>query len=247
MVKTCRHSALCATCCQLLTDDKMWLGICVFPKQKQCALWKWTQQSFPNIVNLSLKSTLKWKVWEMCGGCGVVATQCVHSLLCWSATSFLLFFHHSLYLWMKAWAEWSTCGSSRDRNEWMNEWVGTHTCTHRCLSIQTHTGTWKINLTLTPHPPFMTTTVTYYYCSVALLPLLLLLVSNTATITTIIMSTGAAVTTSTTAYCWYTLLKSKLTLLIWRLLYVTVSDQDFTLVFHIFSFHLCYAILLVFD
>lgn len=186
------HSVFSATCCQLLTDDKMWVRICVFPKQKQCALWKWTQQSLPNIVNLSLKSTLKWKVWEMCGGCGVVATQCIHSLLCWSATSFLLFFHHSLYLWMKDWAEWSTCSSSRDRNEWlnecMNEWVGTHTCTHRCLENQpdshTYTHTFHDN-----------------YCSLALLPLLLILVSNTAT-TSSIMSTGAAVTTSTTAYSW---------------------------------------------
>lgn len=103
--------------------QKVGLDLCLAETETTFAVWKWTRQWFPNIVKLSPWSTLKWKVWETSGGRGVVATQCVHSSLGWSVTSFLLFFST---VWIYEWS-WM----KHLQQQW-GEWISghTHTCTH---------------------------------------------------------------------------------------------------------------------
>lgn len=97
--------------------------------------------------------------WMWCSG-----TQCAHSFLRWSATSFLLFFHHSLFLWMKDGAEWSTCSGSRDSNGSMNEWEHIHAPAG--VWAYKHTRTWTQKWTWLSHtPPFMAAAVQLLYYS----------------------------------------------------------------------------------
>lgn len=157
--------------CHMFPAADWWQNVgqdwCLSETETVCAVWKWTQQWFPNIVNLSLRSTLKWKVWEMCSGCGVEAIQCVHSF---APTSLQ---HPSFCFPTTAWIyEWSRMRHLQQQQQWW-EWVSgsTHTYTHTragVLSIQTHIGksTW-----LSHTPPDITALTNvqqqlyyYYWC-----------------------------------------------------------------------------------
>ena len=134
-VKTCRNS-LCATCFQLLTDDKTWVRISVFSQTETVmSAVEMNSAIVSQHCELEPQAHFKMKSVRIVRWMWRLGTQCVHSLLRWSATSFLLFFHHSLFLWMTDGAEWSTCSGSRDVSGWMNEWEHTqvfgHTNTHR--------------------------------------------------------------------------------------------------------------------